>query len=99
MDQLSQQLPILQQQFRRLMSKEISRSHHLIMALGALRSEQRLAAFLVNLLQGLAALGYSASELVLRMSRGEIGHYLRRPLEPVSRLFSLFSCEGLIRVA
>src|SRR3546814_4411617 len=98
MDQLSQQLPILQQQFRRLMSKEISRSHHLIMALGALRSEQRLAAFLVNLSQRLAALGYSASEFVLRMSREEIGNYLGLTLETVSRLFSRFAREGLIRV-
>src|SRR5690606_34367452 len=65
MDQLSQHLPVLQQQFRRLMSKEISRSHQLIMALGALRSEQRLAAFLVNLSQRLFVLGYSASEFIL----------------------------------
>jgi CRP/FNR family transcriptional regulator len=98
MDQLSQHLPILQQQFRRLMSKEISRSHHLIMALGGLRSEQRLAAFLVNLSQRLFVLGYSASEFILRMSREEIGNYLGLTLETVSRLFSRFAREGLIRV-
>jgi len=98
MDQLSQHLPVLQQQFRRLMSKEISRSHQLIMALGALRSEQRLAAFLVNLSQRLFVLGYSASEFILRMSREEIGNYLGLTLETVSRLFSRFAREGLIRV-
>src|SRR3546814_17155177 len=42
MDQLSQQLPILQQQFRRLMSKEISRSHHLIMEIGKASCRERV---------------------------------------------------------
>lgn len=98
MDRLSLHLPILQQQFRRLMSKEISRSHQLIMALGALRSEQKLAAFLINLSQRLAALGYSAHEFILRMSREEIGNYLGLTLETVSRLFSRFAREGMIRV-
>ncbi|MBF6617392.1 MAG: fumarate/nitrate reduction transcriptional regulator Fnr [Candidimonas sp.] len=98
MDELARHLPVLQQQLRRLMSKEIGRSHQLVMALGALRSEQRLAAFLVNLSQRLSALGYSASEFILRMSREEIGNYLGLTLETVSRLFSRFARENLIRV-
>lgn len=98
LDTLGQQLPALQPQFRRLMSKEINRSHRLAMALGALRSEQRLAAFLVNLSQRLAILGYSPVEFILRMSREEIGNYLGLTLETVSRLFSRFAREGLIRV-
>ncbi|MGB6103363.1 MAG: fumarate/nitrate reduction transcriptional regulator Fnr [Pusillimonas sp.] len=98
LDELSHHLPVLQHQLRRLMSKEISRSHQLVMALGALRSEQRLAAFLINLSQRLAALGYSSSEFILRMSREEIGNYLGLTLETVSRLFSRFARDGLIRV-
>ncbi|KAA0911783.1 helix-turn-helix domain-containing protein [Pusillimonas sp. ANT_WB101] len=98
LDILGQKLPSLQPQFRRLMSKEINRSHRLAMALGALRSEQRLAAFLVNLSQRLAILGYSPVEFILRMSREEIGNYLGLTLETISRLFSRFAREGLIRV-
>lgn len=98
LDALGQQLPSLQQQFRRIMSKEINRSHRLAMALGALRSEQRLAAFLVNLSQRLAILGYSPVEFILRMSREEIGNYLGLTLETISRLFSRFAREGLIRI-
>jgi len=98
MDNLSLQLPVLQQQFRRLMSKEINRSHQLVMSLGALRSEQRLAAFLLNLSNRLAALGYSPYEFVLRMSREEIGNYLGLTLETVSRLFSRFAREGLLKI-
>jgi CRP/FNR family transcriptional regulator len=80
------------------MSKEISRSHQMVRALGSLRSEQRLAAFLMNLSQRMHTLGYSASEFLLRMSREEIGNYLGLTLETVSRLFSRFSRDGLIRV-
>lgn len=98
MDRLSLQLPVLQQQFRRLMSKEINRSHLLVMSLGALRSEQRLAAFLLNLSHRLAALGYSPYEFVLRMSREEISNYLGLTLETVSRLFSRFAREGLLKI-
>ena len=98
MDQLSLQMPALQRQFRRLMSMEINRSHQLVMSLGALRSEQRLAAFLLNLSSRLAALGYSATEFLLRMSREEIGNYLGLTLETVSRLFSRFAREGLIHI-
>lgn len=98
MDQLSLHFPALQQQFRRLMSKEINRSHQLVMSLGSLRSEQRLAAFLLNLSHRLSALGYSPYEFVLRMSREEIGNYLGLTLETVSRLFSRFAREGLLQI-
>ena len=76
LDRLSAQLPILQQQVRRLMSKEINRAHQLMMTLAGLRSEQRLAAFLLNLSQRLSLLGYSPYEFILRMSREEIGNFL-----------------------
>ena len=98
LDRLSMHFPVLQQQFRRLMSKEINRSHQLVMSLGALRSEQRLAAFLLSLSHRLSALGYSPYEFVLRMSREEIGNYLGLTLETVSRLFSRFAREGLIQI-
>ncbi|MGG4603308.1 fumarate/nitrate reduction transcriptional regulator Fnr [Paenalcaligenes sp. Me131] len=98
LDKLSLQLPILQQQLRRLMSKEINRAHTLIMNLGALRSEQRLAAFLINLSQRLSTLGYSPYQFILRMSREEIGNFLGLTLETVSRLFSRFAREGLLRI-
>lgn len=97
-DEISRYVPTLQQQIRRLMSKEIARSHQVLLALGSMRSEQRLAAFLINLSQRLAALGYSSTEFIMRMSREEIGNYLGLTLETVSRLFSRFAREGMIRV-
>lgn len=97
-DNLSPQYPLLQQQFRRLMSREINRAHQMVMTLGTLRSEQRVATFLLNTSERLAALGYSSRDFILRMSREEIGNYLGLTLETVSRLLSRFARESLIRI-
>lgn len=97
-DEVSRYVPTLQHQVRRLMSKEIARSHQVLLALGSMRSEQRLAAFLINLSQRLAALGYSSTDFIMRMSREEIGNYLGLTVETVSRLFSRFARDGVIRV-
>jgi len=97
-DQVANQLPSLQHQMRRLMSRELGRSYQLLASLGSLRSEQRLAGFLLNLSQRYAALGYSSTEFLLRMGREEIGNYLGLTLETTSRLFSRFAREKLISI-
>ena len=88
----------MQQIVTRLMSREIVREHSLMMLLGSMNAEERLAAFLLNLSQRLKARGYSASEFHLRMSRAEIGSYLGLKLETVSRTFSAFHQQGLLEV-
>jgi len=97
-DQVASQLPSLQHQMRRLMSRELGRSYQLLASLGSMRSDQRLAGFLLNLSQRYATLGYSSTEFVLRMGREEIGNYLGLTLETTSRLFSRFARENLISV-
>ena len=97
-DEISRSVPSLQHQVRRLMSKEIARSHQVLLALGSMRSEQRLAAFLSNLSQRLAILGYSPTDFMMRMSREEIGNYLGLTIETISRLFSRFARDGVIKI-
>ena len=80
------------------MSREIVRDHGVMLLLGSMRAEERLAAFLLNLVQRLQARGFSKSELVLRMTREEIGSYLGMKLETVSRTFSKFADDGVIAV-
>ncbi|MES2938548.1 MAG: helix-turn-helix domain-containing protein [Pseudomonadota bacterium] len=82
----------------RLMSREIVREHSLMMLLGSMNAEERLAAFLLNLSQRMKVRGYSASEFHLRMSRAEIGSYLGMKLETVSRTFSAFQQQRLLEV-
>ena len=98
LEMLSREFTELQHQFHKIMSREIVRDHGVMLLLGSMRAEERLAAFLLNLTQRLRARGFSASALVLRMTREEIGSYLGLKLETVSRTFSRFQDEGILEV-
>jgi CRP/FNR family transcriptional regulator len=98
LEQLSRELPSLQQQLHRVMSREIVREHGVMLLLGSMKAEERLAAFLLNLSQRFAARGYSPTEFNLRMTRREIGSYLGLKLETVSRALSAFQEHGLLEV-
>lgn len=98
LEALSRQVPALQHHFHKMMGREIVRDQGLMLLLGSMSAEERLATFLLNLSQRFGARGYSRTEFVLRMTREEIGNYLGLKLETVSRTFSKFQDEGLIRV-
>ena len=98
LEALSQEVVSLQQQFHRIMSHEIVRNHGVMLLLGSMHAEERLAAFLLNLTHRLSTRGFSASSIVLRMSREEIGSFLGLKLETVSRTFSKFQANGLLAV-
>ena len=98
LEDLSREFSDLQRQFHRIMSREIVREHGVMLLLGSMRAEERLAAFLLNLTRRLRTRGFSASSLVLRMTREEIGSYLGLKLETVSRAFSRFQEEGILSV-
>ncbi len=98
LEDLSRELSDLQHQFHRIMSREIVRDHGVMLLLGSMRAEERLAAFLLNLTQRLRTRGFSSSSLVLRMTREEIGSYLGLKLETVSRAFSKFQEDGVLEV-
>jgi CRP/FNR family transcriptional regulator len=98
LEALSREFTDLQRQFHRIMSREIVRDQGVMLLLGSMRAEERLAAFLLNLTQRLQARGFSGSSLVLRMTREEIGTYLGLKLETVSRCFSKFQDDGVLQV-
>ena len=97
-EEISREVKALQHHVHKIMSREIVREHGVMLLLGNMRAEERLAAFLLNLVQRLHARGFSQSDLVLRMTREEIGSYLGLTLETVSRTFSKFADDGLIAV-
>jgi len=98
LEELSREFTPLQRQFHRVMSREIVREQGVMLLLSSMRAEERLAAFLSNLAQRLEARGFSASSLVLRMTRDEIGTYLGLTLETVSRCFSKLHEQGVLEV-
>ncbi|WP_222707934.1 helix-turn-helix domain-containing protein [Zeimonas arvi] len=98
LDALASREPALQRELFKLLAGEIQRERTLMLLLGSMRAEERLAAFLLNLSKRLAARGWSATQFLLRMTREEIGSLLGLKLETVSRILSRFQAEGLIAV-
>ena len=97
-EELGREVPAIQRNLHSVLSREIVRDHGVMMLLGSMSAEERLAAFLINLSRRFTARGYSPSDFYLRMTREEIGSYLGLKLETVSRLFSRFQADNMIEV-
>lgn len=97
-EEIGREIPALQRHLQSVLSREIVRDHGVMMLLGSMRAEERLAAFLLNLSKRFIRRGWSASDFHLRMTREELGSYLGLKLETVSRLFSKFQEEGIMEV-
>jgi CRP/FNR family transcriptional regulator len=97
-ESLGREIPALQRHLFSILSREIVRDHGVMMLLGSMRAEERLATFLLNLSKRFERRGYSPTDFHLRMTREEIGNYLGLKLETVSRLFSRFQADALIDV-
>lgn len=98
LESLTREFSTLQRQLHRVLSREIVRDQGVMMLLGTMRAEQRIATFVLNLSQRFQQRGFSPREFILRMTREEIGNYLGLKLETVSRAFSKLQDEGVIAV-
>ena len=98
LEELTAEIPSLQHQIFRLLSKEITKDTSLMILLGKSTAEERLAAFLLSLSSRFHHRGFSATEFNLSMSRQEIGSYLGLALETVSRLFTHFQDQEILHV-
>jgi CRP/FNR family transcriptional regulator len=93
---LASRVPAIQAQLLRVLSRDVSRDQGLMLLLGGMDAEQRLASFLLSLSRRYEKLGYSADRFNLRMTREDIGSYLGLTLETVSRIVSRLQREGLL---
>ena len=98
LEEISRIIPSLMRHFHKMMSREIVRDHGVMLLLGSMKAEERLATFLLNLSRRFLVRGYSESDFNLRMTREEIGSYLGLKLETVSRAFSKLQDEDIITV-
>jgi len=98
LEELARQVPTLQQNMHGILSREIGRDENVMLLLGSMRAEERLAVFLLSLSRRYRNRGYSETEFVLRLTRADIGSYLGLKLETVSRLLSRFQASGLLQV-
>ena len=88
----------LQHNLHQFLSRRIRKDQVMMLLLGSMQAEERLAVFLLDLSARYRERGYSPTEFVLRLTRQEIGSYLGVKLETVSRAFSRFQEEGLLQV-
>ncbi len=98
LEQLTEEIPGLQHQLLRLLSKEVHNDCGMVALLGNNSAEQRVAAFLVSLSSRHHGRGLSSKEFNLSMSRAEIASYLGLAVETVSRTFSRFQEKNLLVV-
>jgi CRP/FNR family transcriptional regulator len=96
LEEFARRVQTLQHWLLQAMSCDISRDHGLMLFLGGMDAQQRLAAFLLSLSRRYAVRGYSPRRFSLRMTRGDIASYLGLTLETVSRLMSRFQRDRLI---
>ncbi len=96
--QLSHDSADVQHRLHKIMSREGARAKDMMFLLGSMRAKERVATFLLDLLQRLSDRGYSPSEVNLCMTRDEIGSYLGLTLETVSRMFAKFKETGTLDV-
>jgi len=88
----------LRKSFMRIVSKEISAEQQMMIALGQMKSDEKLASFLISLSNRFKERGYSATEFNLSMPRHDIANYLGLTIETISRLFKSFQKQGLLEV-
>lgn len=81
------------------MSREIVGDRNSLMSVCTLPADARVADFLRTWARSLARRGLRTDQIMLRMTRAEIGSYLGLTLETVSRALSRFTREGLIQFA
>lgn len=98
LESLTTTIPSLQQQLIRLLSKEVHADTEMVAVLASHSAEERLAAFLISLSARYKARGLSPREFNLSMSRNEIASFLGLAVETVSRTFSRFQEQGLLKV-
>ena len=98
LENLCHDLPGLQKQMRRIMGKEVNNDHKLLLLLGKMTAEERLASFLLSLSSRMEERHWKGNEFNLSMPRQDIANYLGMAVETVSRLFASFQAEKIIEV-
>lgn len=98
LEDLCHELPGLQKQMRRIMGKEVASDHKLLLLLGKMTAEERLASFLLSMSRRMQERHWKENEFNLSMPRQDIANYLGMAVETVSRLFATFQNENIIEV-
>jgi CRP/FNR family transcriptional regulator len=94
---LAAQIPKLYKRLLNQMSFRIAQEEELSLMLGTKNANQKIASFLLSLAKRNSDYGFSDCDLLLNMSRHDIGSYLSVAMETVSRIFARLQDQGLIK--
>ncbi len=98
LDVISMQIPSLQKQLLKLVSREISQDHKMLLLLAKKNSDQRVATFILSLSGRFKRRGLSSESFILSMSRQDIANYLGLAVETVSRILTKLNDENVLAV-
>ncbi|MEY3287862.1 MAG: hypothetical protein RLZZ419_104 [Pseudomonadota bacterium] len=98
LNELYAEIPSLQHQMMRILSKEIASDREQILLLGHRTAKERMATFLLMLSIRYGALGYSSTDFNLSMRRQDIANFLGLSNETISRQLTELSKAGVIIV-
>jgi CRP/FNR family transcriptional regulator len=99
LNQLLTEMPSLQRQLMRVISREVTEEHQHMVMMGRQPAQERMAIFLHSLSDRYARLHRDGSALNLSMSRYDIASYLGLAVETVSRLFTRMEEAGILAVS
>ena len=97
-EKIASQYPALSHVFLKIMSREIILKQRMLLVLGKMTAEQKVADFLVHMSKENESRGYSSETFNLSMLRSDIANYLGLAMETVSRIFKDFQNKGIISV-
>lgn len=97
-EQLRRDVPDFEARLTAALAGEIRRDWSWMLAVSTLSAEQRVVAFLLDMASRLAALGFSPRQMLLRMTRADVGNFLSLQLETVVRALSRLQAGGLIAI-
>jgi CRP/FNR family transcriptional regulator len=97
-EQLRRAVPDFEARLTAALAGEIRRDWSWMLAVSTLSAEQRVVAFLLDLAARLSALGFSPRQMLLRMTRADVGNFLSLQLETVVRALSRLQAAGLIAI-
>lgn len=98
LETVSRRVPGLQHEVSRIMGREIEQGGRMLVLIGRMNAEQRVACFLQNIRHRYCQYGDATDTIHLPMSREDIGNYLGLTLETVSRRLSGLQEQGIIHI-
>jgi CRP/FNR family transcriptional regulator len=97
LETLCDEIPGLRKQIMRNMGGEIRQDQQMMLQLSKKSADERMAYFLLDLSSRFERRGFSAKSFRLSMSRVDISNYLGLAVETVSRIFTRFQKNSLIK--